>query len=141
YKGSGPAIIALASNEIHMAVASSIGASGAIRTGRVRALAVLDVKRIPAMPDVPTVAEQGFPGFKVVNRYNLFAPAGTPRSIVAALNRVVSDGMHAPQMTHRLEADGSQPAEHMTPEQLKAALAHEYAEIVQQVKRLDLKLQ
>ena len=119
-----------------MAAASSIAASGAIRTGKVRALAALGLARIPTMPDLPTVAEQGFPGFKITNRYNLYAPAGTPRAIVAAINRVVSDGMHSPQMAKRLEADGSQPAERMTPEQLKATVAREYAEIVQQVKQL-----
>jgi tripartite-type tricarboxylate transporter receptor subunit TctC len=117
-----------------VAAASSIAAAGAIRTGRVRALAALSLVRIPTMPDLPTVAEQGFPGFKITNRYNLFAPAGTPRAIIAAINRVVSDGMHSPQMAQRLEVDGSQPAERMTPEQLKAAIAREYAEIEQQVK-------
>jgi tripartite-type tricarboxylate transporter receptor subunit TctC len=141
YKGSAPAIIAVAGGEIQMAAASSIAATGAIRTGKVRALAALGLTRIPAMPDLPTVAEQGFPGFKITNRYGLYAPAGTPRAIIAAINRVVSDGMHSPQMTQRLEADGSQPAERMTPEQLKATIAREYAEIEQQVKQLNVKIE
>ena len=138
YKGSAPAIIAVMGGEIHLAAASSIAASGAIRTGKIRALATLGLTRIPTMPDLPTVAEQGFPGFKITNRYNLFAPAGTPRAIIAAINRVVSDGMHTPQMAQRLAADGSQPAERMTPEELKATLAREYLELEQQVKQLNL---
>ncbi len=141
YKGSAPAIIAVMGGEIHMAAASAIAASGAIRTGKVRALATLGLTRIPAIPDLPTVAEQGFPGFKITNRYNLFAPAGTPRAIIAAINRVVSDGMHSPQMAQRLAADGSQPADRMTPEELKATMAREYAEIEQQVKQLNIKIQ
>jgi len=141
YKGSAPAIIAVIGGEIHMAVGSSIAASSAIRTGKVRALATLGLTRIPSMPDVPTVAEQGFPGFKITNRYNLWAPAGTPRAILAAVNRVVSEGMHSPQMTKRLEADGSQPAEALTPAQLRAALTHEYVEVVQMIKKLDFKIQ
>jgi tripartite-type tricarboxylate transporter receptor subunit TctC len=141
YKGSAPAIIAVTGGEIHMAAASSIAASGAIRTGKVRALAALSLARIPAMPDLPTVAEQGFPGFRITNRYGLYAPAGTPRTIVNAINRVIGDGMHTPQMTQRLQADGSQPAERMTPEQLKATIAREYAEIEQQVKQLNIKIQ
>ena len=141
FKGSAPAIIAVTGGEIHMVAASAIAASGAIRTGRVRAFAALSLTRIPAMPDLPTVAEQGFPGFKITNRYGLFAPAGTPRGIIAAINRVVSDGMHSPQMTQRLEADGSQPAERMTPPQLKATIAREYAEIEQQVRALNIKIQ
>jgi tripartite-type tricarboxylate transporter receptor subunit TctC len=141
YKGSAPAIIAVTGGEIQLVAASAIAASSAIRTGRVRALAALGLTRIPAMPDLPTVAEQGFPGFKITNRYGLFAPAGTPRAIIAAINRVVSDGMHSQQMTQRLEADGSQPAERMNPEQFKATLARDYAEIEQQVKRLNIKIQ
>jgi tripartite-type tricarboxylate transporter receptor subunit TctC len=141
YKGSAPAIIAVMSGEIHMAAASSIAATGAIRTGKVRALASLGLTRIPSMPDLPTVAEQGFPGFKITNRFGLHAPAGTPRGIINAINRVVSDGMHSPQMKQRLEADGSQPAERMTPEQLKAALTREYAELEQQTKQLNIKIE
>ena len=49
-----------------------------------RALAALGLTRIPALPDLPTVAEQGFPGFKITNRYGLYAPAGTPQSIINA---------------------------------------------------------
>ena len=141
YKGSAPAIIAVIGGEIHMAAASSIAASAAIRTGKVRALATMGLNRLPSMPDLPTVAEQGFPGFKITNRYILWAPAGTPRAIVAAMNRVVSEGMHTPQIEKRLEADGSQPAERMTPAQLKDMLAHEYVEIKQQVKALNIKIQ
>jgi tripartite-type tricarboxylate transporter receptor subunit TctC len=138
YKGSAPSIIAVMGGEIHMAAASSIAASAAIRTGKVRALATLGLTRIPAMPDLPTVAEQGFPGFKITNRYGLWAPAGTPPAIVAAINRVVSDGMHAPQMKKRLEADGSEPAPRMTPAQLRTTLASEYVELQKQVKDLNL---
>jgi tripartite-type tricarboxylate transporter receptor subunit TctC len=93
------------------------------------------------MPDLPTVAEQGFPGFKITNRYGLHAPAGTPRAILAAINRVVADGMHSAQMRQRLEADGSQPAERMTPEQFKAAIVRDYAELEQQAKLLNIKIE
>ena len=141
YKGSAPSIIAVMGGEIHMAAASSIAATAAIRTGKVRALAALGLTRIPALPDLPTVAEQGFPGFKITNRYGLYAPAGTPRGIINAVNRVVSDGMHSPQMRQRLEADGSQPADRMTPDEFRATIAREYAEIEQQVKQLNIKIQ
>jgi tripartite-type tricarboxylate transporter receptor subunit TctC len=141
YKGSAPAIIAVIGGEIHMAAASSIAATGAIRTGKVRALANLGLTRIPSMPDLPTVAEQGFPGFKITNRYQLYAPAGTPRPIVLAINRVISEGFHAAQMVQRLEAEGAQPVERATPDQLKKTMARDYAEIEQQVKSLNIKIQ
>ena len=139
YKGSAPAIIALMGGEIHMAAASSIAASAAIRTGKVRGLANLGPTRVPALPDLPTVAEQGFPDFKVMNRYGLQAPAGSPRDILLAINRIVGDAMHSPQMMKRLAADGSQPSDRMTPEQYRVVMTREYAEIEEQVKQLDLK--
>ena len=141
YKGTAPGIIAAMGGEIQMVVASTLSATGAMRTGKLRGLAALSLTRVPSMPDLPTVAEQGFPDFKIINRYALQAPAGTPRRILNALNRVVSDGMYSPQMVQRLQADGSQPAERMTPEQLKAALAREYVEVEQQVKRLNIKIE
>jgi len=140
FKGSAPAIIALLGGEIQIAAASTIAATAALKSGKVRALAALGLTRVPSMPDVPTVAEQGFPGFKVTNRYSFYAPAGTPRSILAAINKVVSDGMHSPQMMQRLEADGSQPAERQTPEQYKATMMRDYADVQKQVKLVDIKL-
>lgn len=141
YKGTAPGVLAAMGGEINMVAASSMAATAAIRTGKLRALAALSLTRIPSMPDLPTVAEQGYPGFKITNRYGLRAPAGTPRPIIAAINRVVSDGMHSPQMRQKLEAEGAQPAERMTPEQFRATLAREYAEMEQQMKRLDIKIQ
>lgn len=139
YKGSAPAILALMGGEINMAATSAMSAIAAIKTGKVRPLATLGLTRLPAMPDLPTFAEQGYPGFSITNSYNLWAPAGTPRAVITEVNRVVSDGMHAPQMTKRLAASGSEPAPRMAPEKLKAELVKEYADIVRTV--ADLKLQ
>jgi tripartite-type tricarboxylate transporter receptor subunit TctC len=141
YKGSAPAIVGAMGGEIHLAGASAIAASGAIRSGKLRGLATLGLTRLSSLPDLPTVAEQGFPGFKITNRYALYAPAGMPRPILVAINRVVVEGMHTPQMAQRLIADGSQPAERMTPDELRASMKREYAEIEQQVKRANIKIQ
>jgi tripartite-type tricarboxylate transporter receptor subunit TctC len=89
---------------------------------------------------LPTFAEQGLPGYKLTNNYRLFAPAGTPRSILLAINRVVSDGMHAPAMAQRLAAEGAQPGERATSAQIRGELARDYAELEQQVKELNVKL-
>ena len=141
YKGSAPAIVGAMGGEIHLAGASAIAATGAIRSGKLRGLAALGLTRIPAMPDLPTVAEQGYPGFKITNRYMMYAPAGMPRPIVNLLNRIITEGMHTPQMTQRLVAEGSQPAERMTPAELKATVAKEYVELEQQVKRVNIKIE
>lgn len=140
YKGAAPGILALMGGEVNMATSSAMAASAAIRTGKVRGLANLGLKRIAALPDLPTLGEQGVPGFKLTNRYNLWAPAGTPRAIIAALNRVVSDSMHSPEMVKRLAAEGSEPAERMTPAELKATVAREYVEVERSVAALNLKL-
>ncbi len=140
YKGGAASLVGVVGGEIHMLPGVVISATQAIKSGKVRALAAMGLKRIPALPDLPTVAEQGWPGFKIVNSYNLVAPAGTPRPIVAAIHRVVSDFMHFPAMTQRLIADGSQPGERMAPDEFKAFLAREYEEVERQVKHLNVKL-
>jgi len=140
YKGTAPALVGVMSGEINMVPASSISASAAMKTGKVRALAAMGLKRIAAYPDLPTVEEAGFPGFKIINSYNLFAPAGTPKPIILAINRVVGEGMHSPAMAQKLAGDGSEPAERMTPEQFKAHFAREYIEVEKQVRDSKVKL-
>ena len=139
YKGSAPSILALMGGEINMAATSAMSAIAAMKTGKVRALATLGLKRVPVLPDLPTVAEQGFPGFSITNSYNLWVPAGTPPAIIAAVNRVVSEGMNSPEVEKRLAASGSEGVDPIPPPELKAAVAREYAQIEQSVKQLGLK--
>jgi tripartite-type tricarboxylate transporter receptor subunit TctC len=139
YKGSAPAILALMGGEINMATTSAMAASAAIRTGKVRGMATLGPRRVAALPDLPSIAEQGVTGYTLTNRYNWWVPAGTPRVIISAINQVISDGMHTPQMVQRLAAEGSEPAGRMTPAELKAALAREYVEVERSVKELNQK--
>src|SRR5476649_2239325 len=123
YKGTAPALIGVMSGEINMVPASAISAAAAMKTGKVRAVSVMGLKRLPAFPDLPTIDESGWPGLKIVNSYNLFAPAGTPRAIILAINRVVAAGMNSPQMTQKLAAEGSEPGARMTPDEFKAQIA------------------
>ena len=122
-----------------MAATSAMSAIAAIQTGKVRALATLGLKRVPVLPDLPTVAEQGFAGFSITNSYNLWVPAGTPPAIIAAINRVVSAGINSPEVEKRLAASGSEAVDPMPPKELKAAIARDYAEIEKSVKQLGLK--
>jgi tripartite-type tricarboxylate transporter receptor subunit TctC len=140
YKGTAPALIAVMGGEIHMVPGSAISASAAMRTGKVRGIAVMGLKRLSSLPELPTVSESGLRDFKIVNSYNLFAPAGTPRPIVLAINAVVAEGMNAPQMAQKLAAEGSEPGERMTPDEFKAQLAKEYSDVETQVKQLNIKL-
>lgn len=140
YKGGGQALTALMGAEIHMYPGLLLSAGGAIRAGKAKPLAALSVKRLPAMPDLPTVAEQGYPGFKITNSYSLMAPAGTPKAIVSAVNRLVGEFMHSPAMSQKLAAEGSQPGERMTPEEFKTFWLKEYEQVERQVKELKVKL-
>ena len=140
YKGGGQALLALLGGEIHMYPGLLLSAGTAIKTGKARALAALSLKRIPALPELPTVAEQGYPGFKITNSYGLFAPARTPPAILNAINRLVGEFMHSAQMAQKLVAEGSEPAERMTPEQYKAFFAHDYQEVEGQIRQIKVKL-
>ena len=116
-----------------------MSATTLIRGGKVRGLACLGLTRASSLPELPTIGEQGFPGFKVINRYGIWVRTGTPRPIILAINRVVSEAMHTPQIVQKLAADGSEPAERASPEQLKTELTQYYAELERQVKDLGLK--
>jgi tripartite-type tricarboxylate transporter receptor subunit TctC len=141
YKGGAQSLLALLSGEIHMYPGLLISAGVAIKTGKARPLVALSLQRIPALPDLPTVAEQGFPGFKITNSYGLFAPAGTPRPIINAVNRVVGEFMNSPQMAQKLLAEGSQPGERMTPAEYKTSFfVREYGEVERQIGQLKVKL-
>ncbi|MGZ5258726.1 MAG: Bug family tripartite tricarboxylate transporter substrate binding protein, partial [Burkholderiales bacterium] len=140
YKGGGQALLALLGGEIQMYPGILVSAGGAIKAGKARALAALSLKRIPVLPDLPTVAEQGFPGFKITNSYSLFAPAGTPRPIIHAINRYVGEFMNSPQMAQKLAAEGSEAAERMTPDEFKSVFLREYEELERQIKQIKVKL-
>ena len=139
YKGSAPSIRALMGGEIQMAAGSAMSAIAALGTGKVRAFATLGLKRIPVLPDLPTLAEQGYPGWSITNAYMLWVQEGTPQPIIDALNRVVSKGMNSPAVEKKLAASGSEGADPISPKDLKALVAKEYADTQDMVKRLNLK--
>ena len=140
YKGGAQSLLALLGGEIQMYPGLLLSASAAVKSGKARPLAALSLTRIPALPDLPTVAEQGFPGFKITNSYALFAPAGTPRPVVDAVNRAVGEFMNSPQMAQKLAAEGSQAAERVTPAQFKTLFAREYEETERQIRQVKVKL-
>jgi len=96
-----------------------------IRAGNLVAIAVTSANRSRSMPDVPTVAESGFPGFEAGSWFGLFAPKGTPAGIVAELNRATNDFLSQPATQHKLIQEGADPAGG-TPEQFGAFVRREY---------------
>ena len=107
YKGNSPAITDLVGGQTTMAFATMPTVMPMVKAGRLRALAVIGTTRAVALPDVPTVAESGLPGFAVSNWIGLFAPAGTSPEIVKRLNAEVLKIMQSPEVVKRLESEGA----------------------------------
>ena len=109
YKGTAPSILDLVAGRVSVTSASAISTMPHVRAGRLRALAVSSAKRSPSVPELPTVAEAGIPGFAVDQWYALFAPAGTPKEVIAKLYGVVARTVADADTRTRLLAMGLDP--------------------------------
>jgi tripartite-type tricarboxylate transporter receptor subunit TctC len=124
YKGGGPAALAILSGEVDAIFAVYQNIAPQLNAGKLRPLAVAVGKRWPTLPDVPTVAEMGVPGFEVVNWYGLVAPARTPREIITKMNKEVVRILQMPDVIKVLADNGMVPLP-STPEQFSAFLKSE----------------
>jgi len=126
YKGAAPAITDLLGGHIPMAALSIASGMPHIQGGKVRGLAVTSATRSPALPDVPTVAESGFPGFEANGWLGILVPNGTPPDLIAKLNAEIAKVMVSPEMKKQLLAQGVE-ARVSTPEQFGALIKSESA--------------
>lgn len=102
YKGGAPAMNAVTAGEVDLMTADIGAVIAQVQAGRLVAVATGSPQRLPMLPQVPTAAESGFPNLVAVNVYGLFAPAGTPRDVVAKLNAAVVDALKAPETREQL---------------------------------------
>jgi len=109
YKGSSQAHLDLISGNAQLMFDTTSSAIGQIKGGKVRALAVTSAKRSPELPDVPTLAEAGFPGLEMTTWYGVFAPAGTPKDVVARLNAEIMKALQAPEVKTRIAGLAGEP--------------------------------
>ena len=116
YKGSGPALAALVAGEVPVMFELFPSALGHVKGGRIRAIAVTSAARSPLMPELPTVAEAGLPGYEIASWFGIVAPAGTPGEIVMRLNAEIVRLINTPEMRARLATLGAEPRPG-TPEQ------------------------
>lgn len=114
YKGGGPALAAIAANEVTIMFAALPSASSFVQAKRIKPLVVTSPKRSPTLPDVPTVAEAGVAGLQVMEWYGALAPAGTPRAIVQRLRDELVAIIKRPEITARFVELGADP-DFMTP--------------------------
>ena len=126
YKGTGPAITDLLGGHIPMMFTPVPTAHAQAESGLLRALAVTGAERSSLLPNVPTVAESGLPGYEAALRYGLVAPAGTPRAIIERLNKELRTALAAEDVRSRLAADGAEVLP-STPEQYAADINREEA--------------
>jgi tripartite-type tricarboxylate transporter receptor subunit TctC len=124
YKGGGLAANALLSGEVSLSFGSVLTVVPHVKNGRLKAIAVSAGKRSPAMPDLPTIAEAGVPGFDLNSWYGVLAPASTPRDIIAKLNAEIVRILRLPEVHQRLLAEGLEPAG-TSPEQFGAYIKSE----------------
>ncbi len=117
YKGTGPAITDLLGGQVQLMFNSMPSVLPLVASGKLKALAVGSAQRSPAVPDIPTVAEAGVPGFENVTWYGMFAPAKTPHDIIVKLNKQVVQILASPEMAQRLASQGAEPRS-STPEEL-----------------------
>jgi tripartite-type tricarboxylate transporter receptor subunit TctC len=106
YKGVGPALTALVGNEVSIVLSTFASALPHVKNGRLRAYAVTTSRRADPLPDVPTVAESGVPGYEYATWYGLLAPAGTPRGIIDELNKATVASLNSPGLKRIFVAQG-----------------------------------
>ena len=141
YKGTAPAVIDLIGGRIDVLIENLPVLSPFIKRGDIRLLAVGGPARARSVPDIPTIAESGLPGYESTTWLGLFAPAKTPKPIIAQLHAAVASAMRTPVMTEKLAAMGYESTADDTPEQLRAYLAAKLSEMKSVVKAIALKPQ
>jgi len=107
YKGSGPAVVDLIGGQVPFGFESMLVVLSQIKGGKLRAIAMTDIKRSPLIPDVPTVAEAGVPGYEAIAWYGVMAPKGTPGQIVTLLNSEMRKALTSPDVKAWLQEQGS----------------------------------
>ncbi len=140
YKGNGDALGNLIGGHVSMMVLAIVPIIGNVKAGTLRALAVTSGERSALLPDVPSIADAGLPGFSAVIRYGLAAPPGTPRPIVERLNKELRAALAADDLRAKLAADGA-VAEPGSPEDYAAAIDADEKKWAPIVKSLNLKFE
>lgn len=137
YKGAAPSVTALISGEVVVGFADMLVSAPHVRSGRLRGLAVTGATRSPALPELPTIAEAGVPGYAVTVWFGMLAPAKTPADIISRVQGEIARGIRTVAVRERLTAMGADPSGN-TPEEFAAFLKSEIAKWSQVVKSAGL---
>jgi tripartite-type tricarboxylate transporter receptor subunit TctC len=138
FKGGGPAMADVIAGNTQVAVGSLIQMLPQIKAGRLKALGVGSARRIPALPEVPTISEAAIPGFEVTNWWGIVVPAGTPRPVVERLNKELSAVVASSETKKRFESEGADPVA-MGPGEFARFIAAETTKWARVVKQGNIK--
>jgi tripartite-type tricarboxylate transporter receptor subunit TctC len=130
YRGAGPALADVLGGQVDMMFASMVSSLHHAKSGKLKALAVTSARRSSVVPEYPTVAEAGVPGFEMTGYFGLLAPAQTPAAIVNTLHDAVQRAIKRPDFVERVAADGAEP-DGCTPAQLQALLEHDMKKLAE----------
>ena len=141
YKGSAPGVTAVLAGEVTMMFGTMADVVEHARGGKLRALAVTSARRIPVLPDVPTMVEAGVPGYEATAWFGMVGPAGMPREIVTKLNQEINRVLQTPDVLARISQQGSAEIVGGSPEQYGAFIRAEVAKWGNVVKEAGLKVE
>ncbi|SOY47257.1 conserved exported hypothetical protein [Cupriavidus taiwanensis] len=125
YKGGPQALTDMVGGHIHMMFHGVPAVMPFVKGGQLKGIAVASKQRLPLFPDIPTMAEAGFPGIEASEWYGLVAPAGTPKDIVALLGKEIEKALNAPGVRQQLASKGYEPASGGSPDQFATFMAAE----------------
>lgn len=140
YKGGPPALTDVMGGHIQMMFHGVPSVMSFVKSGKVKAIAVASAQRLPVLPDVPTMAEAGFPGIDAKEWYGLAVPAGTPPAIVTRLGNELSKALSIPALREQLAAQGYEPAVPSNPAQFAEFTSAEYTRWAQFIKETGFRL-
>ena len=139
YKGGGPVAAAIIAGESHWTIVPAAAVTGQIKAGRLRALAVSTKTRSPLLPDLPTIAEAGVPGYEYNAWNGVFAPRGTPRAVVTTIHAALQKTLADPDVKQQYANQGLPPAGSESPAQFAAFMHADYERIARLVKIAGIK--
>jgi tripartite-type tricarboxylate transporter receptor subunit TctC len=138
YKGGGPALTDVIAGQVQMNLGSLVQMIPHVRSGKLKALGVSSAKRVAALPDVPTIAEAGVPGFEVSNWWGILAPAGTPQPALDRLYQEIATILDSPETRKRFELEGAEVVR-MKPQEFAAFVTQETEKWTRVVKEAGIK--
>jgi tripartite-type tricarboxylate transporter receptor subunit TctC len=138
YKGGGPATMDVMGGHAQVSMGALVQSLPHVRSGKLKALATSGIKRSPILPEVPTAAEAGLPGYEASNWWGLLAPAGTPPAIIARINHELTAIQALPETQKRFLGEGTEVVT-MTPAQFAALIEADTAKWARVVKATNIK--